>query len=55
MQTIILIPGATIAERAAENSVVIDLTDEEMAKIDATLTKFTTAGEHYPAQAPTNT
>jgi pyridoxine 4-dehydrogenase len=55
MPTIIPIPGATTAERAAENSRVIDLTDEEMAEIDATLAKFTTAGERYPAQTPTNT
>ncbi|GAM39621.1 hypothetical protein TCE0_034r11321 [Talaromyces pinophilus] len=55
MPTIIPIPGATAAERAAENSLVIDMTDEEMAEIDATLAKFTTAGERYPAQAATNT
>lgn len=55
MPTIIPIPGATMAERAAENSLVIDMTDEEIAEIDATLAKFTTAGERYPAQAATNT
>ncbi|KAF3404351.1 Pyridoxal reductase [Talaromyces pinophilus] len=33
----------------------LDMTDEEMAEIDATLAKFTTAGERYPAQAATNT
>lgn len=55
MPTIIPIPGATTAERAAENSRVIDLTDEEMAEIDATLAKFTTAGERYPPRAARNT
>lgn len=55
MPAIIPIPGATTAERVAENSLVIDLTDEEMAEIDATLAKFTTAGERYPAHVTTNT
>ncbi|KAI2617861.1 Aldo/keto reductase [Hypoxylon sp. NC1633] len=55
MPTIIPIPGATTAERVEENSKVIDLTDEEMAQIDATLAKFTTAGARYPDYVPIDT
>ncbi|BCS23491.1 aldo/keto reductase family protein [Aspergillus puulaauensis] len=55
MPTIIPIPGATTAARVEENSKVIDLGDSELAQIDAILAKFTTAGERYPAGAPTNT
>lgn len=55
MPVIIPIPGATTKERVEENSVVVELTDEEMAEIDATLAKFEVVGERYPAGAPTNT
>ncbi|KAI1409323.1 Aldo/keto reductase [Hypoxylon sp. FL1857] len=55
MPTIIPIPGATTAARVEENSKLFELTDEEMAEIDATLAKFTPSGERYPAQVPTNT
>ncbi|KAI5926336.1 pyridoxal reductase [Camillea tinctor] len=55
MPTIIPIPGATTAERVEENSKEVDLTDEDMAAIDATLAKFTTAGNRYPDFVPTNT
>ncbi|KAK6085726.1 pyridoxal reductase [Seiridium cupressi] len=55
MPTIIPIPGATTAARVEENSKLVDLTDEEMAQIDATLAKFTTAGERYPDSVPSNT
>ena len=55
MPTIIPIPGATTASRVEENSKLVELTDEEMAEIDATLSKFTTVGERYPAHVPTNT
>ncbi|KAI1631683.1 pyridoxal reductase [Biscogniauxia mediterranea] len=48
MPTIIPIPGATTAERVEENSREVELTDEDMAAIDATLAKFTTAGKRYP-------
>jgi len=44
--------------RLEENSKLIDITDEEMAQIDATviiLAKFTPAGERYPAIFETNT
>ncbi|KAI2466791.1 putative aldo/keto reductase [Annulohypoxylon bovei var. microspora] len=54
MPTIIPIPGATTAARVEENSKLVDLTDEEMAQIDATLAKFTTAGERYPAHILTD-
>ncbi|KAJ5156768.1 hypothetical protein N7492_009571 [Penicillium capsulatum] len=55
MPTIIPIPGATTAARVEENSKLIELTDEEMAQIDSTLAKFTTAGNRYPDFIPTNT
>ena len=55
MPTIIPIPGSTTVARVEENSKQIDLTDEEMAQIDATLAKFTTAGKRYPDYVPTNT
>jgi pyridoxine 4-dehydrogenase len=55
MPSIIPIPGATTAERVEENSKLIDLTDEEMAQIDATLAKFTTSGKRYPDGFPVDT
>lgn len=55
MPTIIPIPGATTASRVEENSKLVEITDEEMAEIDATLAKFTTAGSRYPDYVPTNT
>lgn len=55
MPTIIPIPGATTADRVKENSKLIDITDEEMAEIDAILEKFTPAGGRYPEIIPTNT
>jgi pyridoxine 4-dehydrogenase len=55
MPAIIPIPGSTTVERAEENSKLIDFTDEEMAEIDATLAKFTPAGERYPNSVPKDT
>ncbi|KAK7757118.1 hypothetical protein SLS62_000665 [Diatrype stigma] len=55
MPTIIPIPGATTAARVEENSKEVDITDEEMAEIDAILAKFSPVGERYPAHVPTNT
>ena len=55
MPTIIPIPGATTAARVEENSKVVNITDEEMAQIDAILAKFTTAGDRYPGFVKTNT
>ncbi|SPO00947.1 probable pyridoxine 4-dehydrogenase [Cephalotrichum gorgonifer] len=47
MPVIIPIPGATTAARAKENSVVVELTDAEMAEIDAVLAKFKVVGGRY--------
>ena len=55
MPTIIPIPGATTVARVEENSKLIDITDEEMAQIDAILAKFKPAGERYPAHFEQNT
>ncbi|PSN67484.1 pyridoxal reductase [Corynespora cassiicola Philippines] len=55
MPTIIPIPGATTVARVEENSVVVDLTDEEMAEIDGILAKFQVKGERYPEGLPINT
>ncbi|KAL4948559.1 NADP-dependent oxidoreductase domain-containing protein [Aspergillus filifer] len=55
MPTIIPIPGATTAARVEENSKVIELSDDDMAQIDAILDKFETAGARYPDYIPTNT
>jgi len=55
MPLIIPIPGATTEARVEENSKLVDITDDEMAQIDAILAKFTPAGERYPSIFPTNT
>lgn len=55
MPSIIPIPGATTITRVEENSKVIDLTDNEMAQIDATLARFTPAGSRYPDNIPVDT
>lgn len=55
MPDIIPIPGATTAERVKENSTIVELTDEEMAEIDAVLAKFKVVGGRYPEGAPVNT
>jgi pyridoxine 4-dehydrogenase len=55
MPTITPIPSATTVARVEENSKQIDLTNEEMMRIDGTLAKFTPAGERYPASIPTDT
>lgn len=55
MPTIIPIPGSTTVARVQENSKLIDITDEEMAAIDAILAKFTPVGERYPDYVPVNT
>ncbi|KAI0469158.1 voltage-gated shaker-like K+ channel, subunit [Xylaria cf. heliscus] len=47
MPTIIPIPGSTTAERVDENSKVIDLTDDEMARIDTVLAGFRPVGGRY--------
>lgn len=53
--TIIPIPGATTVSRVEENSRIIDITDEEMAQIDAILTGFKPAGERWPTIFQTET
>ncbi|KAL4930414.1 aldo/keto reductase family protein [Aspergillus undulatus] len=55
MPTIIPIPGATTVARVEENSKVVELSDEDMAQIDAILDKFPVVGERYPDFVPTNT
>lgn len=55
MPAIIPIPGATTAERVRENAAVVELTDSEMAEIDAVLARFDVAGGRYPAGAAMNT
>ncbi|KAM5353552.1 hypothetical protein ACJ41O_000202 [Fusarium nematophilum] len=55
MPVIIPIPGATTKARVEENSVVVELTDHEMAEVDATLAKFEVVGERYPPEVPINT
>ncbi|KAL4938645.1 hypothetical protein BDV06DRAFT_225793 [Aspergillus oleicola] len=55
MPTIIPIPGATTASRVEENSKVVELSDDDMAQIDAILDKFETAGARYPDSIPMDT
>ncbi|KAK1982001.1 aldo/keto reductase [Colletotrichum cereale] len=55
MPGIIPIPGATTAERVYENAKLVELTDKEMAEIDATLAKFEVVGGRYPNGALVNT
>jgi len=52
MPTIIPIPGATTAARVEENSVVFDLSDEEMKEIDDTLAQIEVHGARYPPFVP---
>ncbi|KAL7803709.1 Aldo/keto reductase [Trichoderma aethiopicum] len=53
--TIIPIPGATTAERVRENSQLIELTEDEVKKIDTIVESFEVAGARYPPSVPTNT
>lgn len=55
MPVIIPIPGATTAERVRENAKEVELSDEEMQEIDATLAKFEVKGTRYPSSIPTET
>ncbi|KAI0852907.1 putative aldo/keto reductase [Daldinia vernicosa] len=54
-KTIIPIPGATTVARIDENAVQVDISDEEMAQIDATLSKVKPSGGRYPDVVPVNT
>ncbi|CCC06301.1 hypothetical protein SMACR_00518 [Sordaria macrospora] len=53
--TVIPIPGATTAERVKENNVDVELTSEDLAKIDETLKKFEISGRRYPDAVPIDT
>ncbi|SPO04145.1 probable pyridoxine 4-dehydrogenase [Cephalotrichum gorgonifer] len=55
MPTIIPIPGSTTSERVEENAKAAELSDEEMAEIDATLAKFEVLGGRWPEGLPVNT
>lgn len=55
MPEIIPIPGATTAERVRENSKAVEITDAEMAEIDAILARFTVVGGRYPDGVAVNT
>ncbi|KAI1824879.1 putative aldo/keto reductase [Xylaria intraflava] len=55
MPTIIPIPGATTKARVDENSKLVDLTEDDLAQIDAILANFTVAGGRYHPMVPTNT
>ncbi len=44
---IVAIPGATTAARVDENSVLVDISDEEMTEIDLTIAKFEVKGARY--------
>ncbi|KAI1386845.1 putative aldo/keto reductase [Hypoxylon trugodes] len=54
-KAIIPIPGATTPARIEENSADVELTDDEMAQIDATISKFPRAGARYPDYIPIET
>ncbi|KAK3953179.1 Aldo/keto reductase [Pseudoneurospora amorphoporcata] len=55
MPETIPIPGATTVEKVNENAVFVELTDQEMDDIDATLAKFDVKGARYPDWVPVNT
>jgi pyridoxine 4-dehydrogenase len=54
MPTIIPLPGSSKEARVRENTLVVDLTDEEMGAIDELLAGFEVAGGRYPAGFPTD-
>jgi pyridoxine 4-dehydrogenase len=47
MPKIIPIPGAADPERIRENATLVDLTEEDLAEIDAILKGFEVKGERY--------
>lgn len=51
MPEIIPIPGATTVERVKENSVEIELTEEEMRDIDSILATCEVTGDRYHSEA----
>lgn len=50
MPKIIPIPGSSNPDRVRENCTIVELSDEDMAEIDAILSSFTAAGTRYPEQ-----
>ncbi|PHH70786.1 hypothetical protein CDD80_5726 [Ophiocordyceps camponoti-rufipedis] len=52
---VIPIPGATTAARVKENSQLISLSKDELAKLDKIVADFEVKGDRYPASSPTNT
>jgi len=44
------LPGASTEERVAENCVVVDVTSQDTAEIDAMLKDLAASGQRYPAQ-----
>ena len=55
MPTIIPIPGGTTTAKVRENSKMIEISLEEMAPIDAILSKFEVKGGRYPDGFAMNT
>ncbi|KKA27242.1 hypothetical protein TD95_003171 [Thielaviopsis punctulata] len=55
MPEIVVIPGATTAERVAENCTPVSLSDAELAEIDEILAKFEVVGGRYAPGMPINT
>ncbi|RDA85950.1 hypothetical protein CP532_0824 [Ophiocordyceps camponoti-leonardi (nom. inval.)] len=53
--SIVPIPGATTVARVQENAKLINLSKEELAKLDKVVDEFETKGERYPSSVPTNT
>lgn len=49
--TFIPIPGATTAERVRENSVEVDLSENDLKEIDSLLEKCEVIGTRYPEHA----
>jgi pyridoxine 4-dehydrogenase len=49
---VIPIPGATTEERVRENAVEVDLTSQDLDKIDGILAKFAVVGDRYPEGWP---
>lgn len=49
MPEIIPIPGATTVDRVLENSVELELTEEEMKEIESILARFEVTGDRYHA------
>lgn len=54
LPVIIPIPGARTAERVRENSVLVDLSDEEMAEIRSIVSKYEIKGGRYAEGHPIN-